>query len=137
MRAVPWRLAITCLVLGLAAITVVSFISDPFGIRSFFQDRLERRAATAESDASARTLEVGGERDQAQRVETYHTQVIEVRDVTARAETEARSAPDANDPLPADRAARIERNTDSLCDARPAVCGAAPSEPSGRSDDAL
>lgn len=137
MRAIPWRRVVTCLVLGLAAITVVSFISDPFGIRGFFQDRLERRAATAESDASARTLEVEGGGEQAQRVETYHTQVIEVRDLTARAETEARSAPDANDPLPADRAARIERNTDSLCNARPSVCVTAPADPADRSGNAL
>lgn len=134
---VPWKPILIAIALGLAAVTLYGIISDPFGIRSYFQHRLERRADSAEADASARTLEVGGERDQAQRVETYHTQVIEVRDVTARAETEARSAPDANQPLPADRAARIERNTDGLCDARPVVCGPAPADPADRSDDDL
>jgi len=93
-------------------------------------ERAENRADTAESDAAARRLEVEGGQAQAQRVETYHTQVVEVRDMTSRAETEARSAPDANEPLPADRAARIERNTDSLCDARPRVCGPTPADAS-------
>jgi hypothetical protein len=130
LARIPWRLIGYVLAAVLALVTVVSFISDPFGIRSFFRDRQETRAETAESDASARGLEVEGERALSTRVDTYHTQVVEVRDMTARAETEARSAPDAAQPLAADRAARLARHDDGLCDTRPSVCGAAPAEPS-------
>lgn len=130
LTRIPWRLVGGAVVIALAAITVLSFISDPFGIRAWFQERLETRAATAERDASARGLEVEGERALSTRVDTYHTQVVEVRDMTARAETEARSAPDATQPLAADRAARLARHDDGLCDTRPSVCGAAPADPS-------
>lgn len=60
LTRIPWRLIGGAVVIALAAITVLSFISDPFGIRAWFQERLETRAATAERDASARGLEVEG-----------------------------------------------------------------------------
>lgn len=125
MSRFPWNPIVSLVVVGLAAITIGSFISDPFGIRSWFADRVKADRDTYQSDAAARGLEVEGERGQAVRTETYHTQVIEVRDLTARAETEARSAYDANEPIEAGRADRLRRHDDGLCDARPSVCGPA------------
>lgn len=100
-------------------------------------ERAETRAETATSNASARTLEVEGEREQAQRIDTYHRQVIEVRDFTARAETEARSATDAEEPLAAGLADSLGEHQRRLCLASPGVCRAAAPGPPNGSDHAL
>lgn len=99
------------------------------------RDRAIAERDVAQSDADARGLEVEGEREQAERVETYHTQEVVIRDLTSRAQTEARSAPDANDPLTDDRADRLRSHDQRLCDARPAVCGAASPVDPDRSDE--
>lgn len=91
-------------------------------------ERAETRANTAESGLSARALEVEGERDQAERVETFHRQVVEIHTITAEAVSQARSAPDANEPLPADRAARLGASDGQLCALAPRSC-ATPTAP--------
>jgi hypothetical protein len=89
-------------------------------------DRSEAVAGTAKSDAGARGLEVAGEQRQAQRVDTYHREVITIQAATSEAVAAARSAPDASEPLPADRAERLRRLDVQLCDVRPAICPPAP-----------
>lgn len=117
---------------GLARPSFMGLQFDPFGLDHRKIDRLTTERDREASNGIARGLEVEGEREQAARVDTYHTQVIEVRDFTARAETEARSAPDANDPLPADRARRLAAHDRRLCDTRPGACpAAAPVDPNG------
>jgi hypothetical protein len=71
-------------------------------------------------------LTVEGEREQAQRVETFHTSEVVIRDLTSRAETEARSAPDADTPLDPARADRLRAHDRGLCNASPSVCAPAP-----------
>jgi len=111
------------------------FTFDPFNRQAVRLKDANARADREASNGVARGLEVEGEREQAERVDTYHTQVIEVRDFTARAETEARSAPDANDPLPdPDSLGEHQRR---LCLARPGVCRPAPAEPASSGDGAL
>ena len=93
-------------------------------------DRAEARADTAESDASARKLESQGQAEQVARTEAYGDLRIRVEAATAETVTEARSAPDADDPLPADRAARLRAHDRQLCDLSPGVCStAAPDAP--------
>lgn len=123
--------------LGLARPSFLGFTFDPFGMNARALKNATARADYAESDASARGLEAEGERDQAQRVETFSRVLIETQALTTQAITEARSAPDANEPLPAERADRLRRVDDGLCVVSPAICAPSPTEPPARRDDAL
>ena len=122
---------------GFARPSFMGLQFDPFGLDQRTIDHLTTDRDQEASNGIARGLEVEGEREQAARVDTYHTQVIEVRDFTARAETEARSAPDASDPLPADLAGGLGEHQRRLCLARPGVCGAASPVPASGRDPAL
>lgn len=85
-------------------------------------DRVEARADHAESDASARGLEAQGNAEQVRRTEAYGDIRIRVEGVTAAAVTEARSAPDATEPLSGERAARLRDHDRQLCVIAPASC---------------
>lgn len=92
-------------------------------------DRTEARADRAESDASARGLEAEGNAEQVRRTEAYGDIRVRVEAVTAESITHARSAPDATDPLTADRAARLRAHDRRLCDLAPAGCPATSDAP--------
>lgn len=92
-------------------------------------DRAEVRAARAESDAAARGLEAQGNAEQVRRTEAYGDIRVRVEAATAESITKARSAPDATDPLAADRAARLRDHDRRLCDLAPAGCAAASRAP--------
>lgn len=92
-------------------------------------DRAEARADRAQSDASARGLEAEGNADQVRRTEAYGDIRVRVEAATAQSITQARSAPDATDPLAADRAARLRDHDRRLCNLAPAGCSAAPGAP--------
>lgn len=87
-------------------------------------DRAERRADYAESDGAARGLEVEGNAAQVARTEAYGDIRIRVEGVTATAVNEARSAPDATEPLSGERAARLRDHDRQLCVIAPASCPA-------------
>lgn len=82
----------------------------------------ETRADTAETDATARSLEAAGEVAQAQRIETFHTSEVVIRDLTTQSITESRSAPNANDPLDPDRFSGLRAGDQRLCDVSPEAC---------------
>lgn len=135
--AIRW--AVVCIAVLIAIVLLTHFWNRmwawlPWSAESQLE-RAKVEATTAKSDAIARSLEVEGEREQAARVDTHHTQVIEVRDFTARAETEARSAPDAADPLPDPDSLREHQRR--LCLAAPRVCGAPASVDPDGGDAAL
>lgn len=92
-------------------------------------NRAEASAARHQQDATNRSLEVEGEREQAARVETFHTSELIIRDLTSRAESEARSAPDANTPLDPARADRLRAHDRGLCLNAPALCPAPAVDP--------
>lgn len=92
-------------------------------------NRAEARAGRAESDASARRLETQGNADQVRRTEAYGDIRVRVEAATAESLIQARSAPDATDPLAADRAARLRDHDRRLCDLAPASCPAATGAP--------
>jgi hypothetical protein len=123
--------------LGLARPTVLGLQFDPFGLDRRKIESLTEERDYARSDADARGLEVDGERAQAERVDAYSHILIETRTLTATAEAVARSAPDANDPIPADRADRLRRHDDGLCEIAPTICAPAPAGPAGGRDDAV
>ena len=90
-------------------------------------DRAEGRADYAEGDASARRLESQGNAAQVARTEAYGDLRIRIEGERAAAVTEARSAPDATEPLAADRAARLHAADRGVCNLAGASC-AAPAE---------
>lgn len=111
---------------GMLTPRIGPFTFDPFNRQAVRLRDAKAAEARANSDAAARGLEAEGEREQAQRVETFHHQEITIRDVTSRADTEARSDPDANDPLPPDQLDRLRRTDRRLCDVKPAACPPSP-----------
>jgi hypothetical protein len=90
-------------------------------------DRAEDRADYAEADASARRLESQGNAAQVARTEAYGDLRIRIEGERAAAVTEARSAPDATEPLAADRAARLHAADRGVCNLAAASC-ATPAE---------
>lgn len=121
--------AVVCVLILAGVLAVVSFLSDPFGIKSWWNDRQEVRHERVESNAVARTLESEGNAAQVQRVETFHRQTITVRDLTAQSVNEARSAPDANEPIDPARFERLRAADRELCDTT-GLCAAAPPDAS-------
>lgn len=128
---------VTFVGLGLARPSLLGFRFDPFGLDRRKIEALTEQRDHARSDASARALEVTGERAQAERVDAWSHVLIETRTVTAEASAAARSAPDANDPLPADRADRLRDADRRMCRLAPDVCAAATSDPAGGRDGAV
>jgi hypothetical protein len=111
---------------GMMTPRIGPFTFDPFNRQAVRLRDAKAAEERADSDAAARGLEVQGEREQAQRVETFHRQEITIRDVTSRADTEARSDPDANEPLPTHLLDRLRRIDRRLCDVKPSVCPPSP-----------
>ena len=79
-------------------------------------------AVYAEGDAAAQTLTAEGERTLRRSESAWAAQQAALAAITAAATTEARSAPDANEPLPADRADRLRDHDRELCRLAPASC---------------
>lgn len=88
-------------------------------------NRTKTELATTHSDATARGLESQGNAEQVARTEAYGDIRIRVEGVTAESITQARSAPDANDLLSDERAARLADHDRRLCDIAPGTCEAA------------
>ncbi|WP_439472182.1 hypothetical protein [Brevundimonas sp.] len=110
---------------------------DPLGLDARRLERVEQQAEVATADARARTLEVEGARVQARRLEDAHQQAVELAQVTAAAEAEARKADDAHLPLDPDRIGRLRDHDRELCRIAPDVCGAAPVGAAGDRPDAV
>ena len=113
----------------LAAVLIVAFWNSlaahiPFTAQ-WRANRAEAQRDFSQADAENRSLEVEGEREQAARVETFHTSEVIIRDLTSRAETEARSAPDASTPLDTARADRLRAHDRGLC-LQTGLCAPAP-----------
>ncbi|WP_333612002.1 hypothetical protein [Brevundimonas bullata] len=94
-------------------------------------ERAETARDVAQDDASARSLESQGQADQIQRIETVHRQIVTVQTATQDAITQARSAPDANDPLEPGRAVRLQSSDRMLCGYAPDLCRPAAPDAAG------
>jgi len=94
-------------------------------------ERVETDRDRAQDDASARGIESAGQAEQIQRIETVHRQIVTVQAATQNAITEARSAPDANDPLEPSRAVRLATSDRMLCGYAPDLCRPAEADASG------
>lgn len=115
-----------------AGVLVVTFAGrgvglrwDPFDLQQRRLETVEARAIQAESDGEARRLEAAGRVQQAVQVESRHRQILAVERATVAAVTQARSAPDANDPLDLVRADRLRAHDRELCRLAPDLDGCA------------
>ena len=121
------------LLVGLAAVAALLALGwrwDPLDLQARRLEHAEIRAAVAESDAAARTLEAEGEvalrRQASARTET----TAAAQAATAVTLNEARTADDASTPLDTGRADRLRRHDDELCRLAPRLdgCAAAPDD---------
>lgn len=104
---------------------------DPFGLDRRQLEAARTRAIRAESDAAARAAEVTGERRQAERLDRALQTVRAVEALTATALQTARTAEDAENLLPPERAARLRAHDGELCRLAAHLAGcAAAAEPS-------
>lgn len=109
---------------GLARPSFLGFKFDPFGIDARKLNRLEGQVSVLEREAV-------GNAEIAQATQTFHTREVVIRDLARQAETQARTAPDAQKPLDPDRVARIRAADHRLCIVAPAICASANSAGSG------
>ena len=127
LRAIA-RIGLKWLLIAAAFIALLSAINYGLGFVPFTPQWSGKRAvAEAKSlKAQVSSLERTAEGNAAigQAVETYHTREVIYRDSTSQAINEARSAPDAETPLTDERADRLRRADDILCQSS-GLCGAA------------
>lgn len=86
----------------------------------------EQAAATAQSEATALGLQSEGQANIAGRVDTYTHATLTIQNATSETIAQGRTAPDAQDPVPADRFARQRALDGVLCDTTPSICSSAP-----------
>ena len=122
LKRLPWKLIgyVLAFVLIVAGINHgLSFIpgTDQWrGKRAVAKaDRLEGQVSTLEREATG-NAEIG------QAVETFHTREVVYRDIQSQADRDARTAPDADTPLPDERLARHLRNDERVCDGASFTC---------------
>lgn len=119
---VPWKLVgwIAAAALILAGVNhAASFIPlTPQWSAKRATAKIER----LEGEVSSLEREATGNAEIGQAVETYHTREVIVREVTAQAINDARSAPDADTPLSPERATRLRDHDASVCLSPTVVC---------------
>ena len=122
LRALPWKLigyAIGVL-LALAALNHgMSFIP---GSPQWLGKRAAARADRLEGQVSTLEREAAGNAEIGQAVERHYEREVIYRDVQSQADRDARIAPDADTPLPAERLARHLRNDGRVCLDAPFTC---------------
>lgn len=122
LTRIPWKLVgyVVGVVLAVAAFnTAMSFIpgTDQWrGKRAVAENvQLRGQVSTLEREAAG-NAEIG------QAVERHYERETIIREIAAQAETEARNAPDAETPLPVERADRLRLHDQRMCVAYPSIC---------------
>lgn len=100
----------------------VGFRFDPFDRATRRAEQAQSTADSAVADASARAIEVKGERDTAARVDVVVHQIAAAERAVFSLTSDARIAIDAKNPLDPDRTRRLRDVDQQLCAARPAIC---------------
>lgn len=114
-----WGLALKYGLLLAAGLALLWGVNSALGYVPFTPqwraNRAEAKADRLEADVSRLEREAEGNAEIGRAVETHHTREVIYRDIQSQADNEARSAPDASDPLPAERLARHLRNDERVC----------------------
>lgn len=113
------RTALKWLAFVVAFIILVSVVNFGLSFVPFTPQwngkRAVAKAEKLEGQIDTLTREATGNAEISQAVETLHTREIIIREGTAQAIAEARSAPDADTPLSDERASRLRAADDRLC----------------------
>jgi hypothetical protein len=120
------KTAIRWLLIAVAFIVLLSAINWGLSFVPFTpQFNAKRTAASAErleGQVDTLTREATGNAEIATATETFHTRETIIREGTAQAIAEARSAPDATTPLAGERADRLGSADFRLCNEFPGLC---------------
>jgi len=119
---IPWQVIgyVLAAVLALAALNhFAAYV--PF-TPQWSAKRAEAKADRLEGQVSTLEREAVGQAEIATATETFHTRETVIREVQSQADREARSAPDAETPLPDERLARHLRNDERVCDGASFTC---------------
>lgn len=118
--AIKWLLIAAAFIILLSAINWgLSFV--PF-TPQFNAKRTAAAAERLEVEVDTLTREAAGNAEIATATETFHTRETIIREGTAQAIAEARSAPDATTPLTDERADRLRSSDFRLCGQFPGLC---------------
>ena len=131
---IPWRLIgyAVAAVLALAALNhFAAYV--PF-TPQWSAKRAEAKADRLEGQVSTLEREAAGQAEIATATEVHHTREIIIREGTAQAIAEARSAPDATTPLSDERADRLRSADFRLCGQFPGLCADPDPASSGAGD---
>jgi len=113
------RTALKWLAFVVAFIILVSVVNFGLSYVPFTPQWQSKRAVAKaerlEGQIDTLTREATGNAEISQAVETLHTREIIIREGTAQAIAEARSAPDANTPLSDERANRLRDADNRMC----------------------
>lgn len=132
---IPWRLVGYVL----AAVLVLAALNHLAGFLPFTPQWSARQAVAKaerlEDQVSTLEREAVGQAEIAAATESFHTREVVVREIAAKAETEARNAPDADTPLAPERADRLRSHDLRLCNEFFGLC--ADPDPAGSRPDAV
>jgi hypothetical protein len=119
---IPWRLVgyVLAAVLALAALNhFAGFV--PF-TPQWSARQAEAKAERLEGQVASLEREATGNAEIGQAVERHYEREVVYRDIQSQADRDARTAPDADTPLPDERLARHLRNDQRVCDGASFTC---------------
>jgi hypothetical protein len=119
---IPWRLIgyVLAAVLALAALNhFAGFV--PF-TPQWSARQAEAKAERLEGQVASLEREATGNAEIGQAVERHYKREVIYRDIQSQADRDARTAPDADTPLPDERLARHLRNDQRVCDGASFTC---------------
>ena len=134
LTRIPWRLVGYVA----AAVLIIAGANHALGFIPFTPQWSAKRAVAKverlEGEVSTLEREATGNAEISAATDTFHTREVIVREATAQAITDARTAPDATTPLSDERANRLRAADFRLCGQFPGLCGSGPDAPDSRPD---
>lgn len=119
---IPWRI-VGFIVAAFATLWVLnSALSYIPGSPQWSAKRAAARAERLEGQVSTLEREATGQAEISTAVERHYEREVIYRDIQSQADRDARTAPDAETPLPDERLARHLRNDERVCDGASFTC---------------
>lgn len=119
---IPWRL------IGYVIAALLAYAAFDYGLgfipgtSQWHGKRAAARADRLEGQVSTLEREATGQAEISTAVERHYEREVIYRDIQSQADRDARTAPDADTPLPDERLARHLRNDERVCDGASFTC---------------